>query len=108
MRVGDLPTPALVVDLDVVDGNIDAMAAVRPGAALRSHVKAHKCTALARYLADRSGSTTFCCATAREMRGMVDAGLGDDLLLANETLDVGRLGGLAAAAALIVLREGRA
>lgn len=99
MRVGDLPTPALVVDLDAVDRNVDVMAAVRPGPMLRSHVKAHKCTALARHVAERSGSTGFCCATVREMRGMVDAGLGDDLLLANETLDADRLGDLAAGAA---------
>ena len=67
MRVGDLPTPALVVDLDAVDRNVDVMAAVRPGPMLRSHVKAHKCTALARHVAERSGSTGFCCATVREM-----------------------------------------
>ena len=99
MRVQDVPTPALVIDLDRLDHNIDAMAAVRPGGALRSHVKAHKSTALARHLAERSGSTAFCCATVREMVGMAVAGLGDDLLLANETIDVGRLTHLASTAA---------
>lgn len=99
MRRDELPTPALVIDLDALDHNIDAMAAVRPGRTLRSHVKAHKCTGLARYLAQRVGSDTFCCATVREMRGMVDAGLGLDLLLANETVDVARLTGLAAVSA---------
>jgi D-serine deaminase-like pyridoxal phosphate-dependent protein len=89
--VHDLPTPALVVDVDLLDANIDAMAAVRPGPALRPHVKAFKSTALARHVAERAGHRTFCCATLREVEGMVDAGLGDDLLLANETLDADRL-----------------
>ena len=91
MLVHDLPTPALVVDVDVLDANIDAMAAARPGPALRPHVKAFKSTALARHVADRGGHRTFCCATLREVEGMADAGLGDDLLLANETLDADRL-----------------
>lgn len=99
MRTQDLPTPALIIELDALDHNIDAMARVRPGAALRSHVKAHKCTELARYAAERSGSTAFCCATVREMIGMAEAGLGADLLLANETLDVDRLRRLAGAGA---------
>jgi D-serine deaminase-like pyridoxal phosphate-dependent protein len=41
------------------------------------------------------GHTGFCAATPREIEGMVAAGLGDDLLLANETLDTARLGALA-------------
>jgi D-serine deaminase-like pyridoxal phosphate-dependent protein len=89
--VHDLPTPALVVDVDVLDANIDAMAAARPGPALRPHVKAFKSTTLARHVADRGGHRSFCCATLREMEGMAAAGLGDDLLLANETLDADRL-----------------
>ncbi|UDY35652.1 alanine racemase [Dermatobacter hominis] len=91
MDVHDLPTPALVVDVDVLDANIDAMAAVRPGPALRPHVKAFKSTALARHVAERGGHRSFCCATLREVEGMADAGLGEDLLLANETLDADRL-----------------
>ena len=55
--------------------------------ALRPHVKAFKSTALARRLAD-AGHPTFCCATVREMVGMAEAGLGEDLLLANESLDL--------------------
>lgn len=91
MNVHDLPTPALVVDLDVLDANIDTMAAARPGRSLRPHVKAFKSTVMARHVADRGGHEAFCCATLREMEGMASAGLGEDLLLANETLDVDRL-----------------
>lgn len=94
MKVQDLPTPALVVDGATLDHNIDVMAAARPGAALRPHVKAFKSTSLARHVATRGGHRSFCCATLREMDGMAAAGLGDDLLLANETLDARRLGSL--------------
>jgi D-serine deaminase-like pyridoxal phosphate-dependent protein len=93
VRLDDLPTPALVVDLDAFDRNVATMADSWPGASLRPHVKAFKSTALAQRLAD-AGHRGFCCATIREMEGMAAAGLGDDLLLANEVLDARRLGAL--------------
>jgi D-serine deaminase-like pyridoxal phosphate-dependent protein len=83
--VHELPTPALVVDLDRFDANVATMAARWPGTRLRPHVKAFKSTALARRLHD-AGHTAFCCATVREVEGMAAAGLGDDLLLANEVV----------------------
>lgn len=91
VNVHDLPTPAVVVDLAALDHNIDAMSQQRPGAALRPHVKAFKSTELARYVADRGSHHRFCCATLREMEGMAAAGLGEDLLFANETLDTARV-----------------
>lgn len=60
---------------------------------MRPHVKAHKCTELARRQAE-AGHANFCCATLREMEGMAAAGLGEDLLLANEVVDAKRLSGL--------------
>src|SRR5215468_136809 len=69
------------------------MAAALSGTRLRPHVKAHKCTALARRQAAH-GHRTFTCATIREVEGLVAAGLGDDVLLANEVLDARRLGAL--------------
>jgi len=94
--VHELPTPALIIDGDVLDHNLTAMAGTRPGSALRPHVKAHKCTALAG-MQHAVGHTGFTCATPREVLGMAQAGLGDDLLLANEVLDPARLSALAAA-----------
>lgn len=96
MDLHDVPTPALVVDHELLSRNLEAMAAARPGAALRPHVKAHKCTALAAAQAAH-GHGTFTCATTREVIGMAAAGLGNDLLLANEVLDVHRLQAMAAA-----------
>ena len=93
--IDDLPTPSLLVERSVFDSNVAAMAAVHPGAALRPHVKAFKSTALAGELA-AAGHHHFCAATIREIEGMAAAGLGTDLLLANEVLDTRRLGVLVA------------
>lgn len=90
MDLTELPTPALIVDDALLQSNIDTMAAALPGARLRPHVKAHKCTSLARRQYD-AGHHSFTCATVREVEGMARAGLGEDLLLANECLDLSRL-----------------
>ena len=100
--VQDLPTPVLVVDTAAFEHNLAAMAGALPGARCRPHVKAHKTTALAREQAAR-GHRTFTCATPREMEGMADAGLGDDLLLANEVVDPDRLRRLAALDARVTI-----
>lgn len=91
--IDQLPTPALVVERSIFDANVAAMAAARPGPRLRPHVKAFKSTALAREL-QSAGHRGFCAATVREVEGMAQAGVGEDLLLANETLDYTRLGRL--------------
>ncbi len=90
MSLHDLSTPALLVDLPALEHNVTTMSEALPGPRLRPHVKAFKSTALARRLAE-AGHRGFCCATTREMVGMAEAGLGDDLLLANELLDPGHL-----------------
>ena len=96
MNANDLPTPSLLVDLAAFDANVATMAKRWPATSLRPHMKAFKSTALARRLA-ANGHTGFCCATVREMEGMAAAGLGDDLLLANEVVGAAaqRLGALA-------------
>jgi len=102
MKTSELTTPALLVDARRLEGNIAAMADALPGARLRPHVKAHKCTGLAhRQLA--AGHAGFTCATVREMEGMARAGLGEDLLLANEVVDATRLGALARADARVTV-----
>ena len=104
MKLAELVTPALVVDVDALEHNLAALAKALPGARLRPHVKAHKCTALARRQA-ALGHRSFTCATAREMEGMAAAGLGEDLLLANEVLDARRLGRLDARVTVAVDSE---
>jgi D-threonine aldolase len=102
VKVRDLPTPALVVDAELLDANLAAMTAALPGARCRPHVKAHKCTELAQRQRD-AGHHGFTCATPREVAGMAAAGLGEDLLLANEVLDPDRLAMLAALEARVTV-----
>jgi len=93
MRIDELQTPALLVERKVLQSNVDVMASELPGPRLRPHVKAHKCTELARVQL-AAGHHSFTCATIREVEGMAAAGLGADLLLANEVLAAHRLGAL--------------
>ncbi len=102
MKTSQLTTPALVVDAPGLEANLRTMAQALPGSRLRPHVKAHKCTALAARQA-ALGHTSFTCATVAEMEGMARAGLGDDLLLANEVVDATRLGALARAGARVTV-----
>ena len=99
--IADLPTPALVVELGALERNLASMDAVLPGTRLRPHVKAFKRTELAKRLAV-DGHTGFCAATPREIEGLVAAGLTDDLLLANESFDLTRLGALSGQANITV------
>ncbi len=101
-KVWDLPTPALLVDGEALEDNIAVMASVLPGDRLRPHVKAHKCTGIARRQA-AAGHQAFTCATIRECEGLAAAGLGTDLLLANEVLDARRLGDLVRAGSRVTV-----
>ena len=102
--IDDLPTPALLLDAATLDHNLKVMSEALPGPRLRPHVKAHKCSELARRQS-KLGHRGFTCATVREMEGLARAGLGDDLLLANEVLDARRLGALDARVTVAVDSE---
>ena len=102
MNIADVTTPALLVDHGALERNLDAMAAAWPERTLRPHVKAHKTTGIARRQAAR-GHTGFTCATVREVEVMAAAGLGEDLLLANEVADARRLGAVVAAGARVTV-----
>ena len=98
----ELVTPALVVEASALDHNLATMTAALPGDRLRPHVKATKSTALAKRQ-HAAGHVKFTCATVREVEGMAAAGLGDDLLLANEVVDATRLGKVAASGARVTV-----
>jgi D-serine deaminase-like pyridoxal phosphate-dependent protein len=104
MNVNELQTPALLIDSGMLESNISTMAKSLPGPRLRPHVKAHKCTSLARMQSEH-GHHHFTCATIREVEGMAKAGLGEDLLLANEVLDTRRLAALEARVTVAVDSE---
>ncbi len=102
VRTTDLTTPALLLDHGSLTHNIALMASRHPGPRLRPHVKAHKSTALALRQAE-AGHLGFTCATIREIEGMAAAGLGHDLLLANEVIDARRLGAVVATGARVTV-----
>ena len=96
--VADLATPALVVDLPVLDRNIAAMARFFADGPcrLRPHVKAHKTPAIARRQLAAGSCVGLTCATVAEAEAM--ASLCDDILLANEVIGEGKWTRLAALA----------
>ncbi len=100
--VSDLSTPALVLDREAFDGNLQRMSTALPGDSLRPHVKAHKCTEIAR-AQEAVGHRKFCAATPKEIIGLARAGVGSDLLLANETIETRRLADLAALGEIVTV-----
>ena len=73
---GALNTPVLVLDLDILDRNIAAMAALAKahGVSLRPHAKTHKSVDIAeRQLA--AGAVGLCCAKIGEAEVLADGGI---------------------------------
>ena len=81
MRIEDLDTPALTVDLDAVERNIASVQARcdEAGLALRPHIKTHKLPALA-HLQVRAGAVGIACQKLGEAEVMSAAGLRDILM----------------------------
>jgi D-serine deaminase-like pyridoxal phosphate-dependent protein len=78
MTIYDLPTPALLADLDALERNIARMQARCDalGVALRPHVKTHKCVEIGRLQRYR-GARGITVATLEEARAFADAGFDD-------------------------------
>lgn len=86
MGVEELDTPALIVDLDILERNIAKMAdffAGRP-AALRPHSKTHKTPAIAQMQLG-AGAIGITCAKVGEAEAMAEAGI-RDILIANQVV----------------------
>jgi D-serine deaminase-like pyridoxal phosphate-dependent protein len=81
MTLRDLPTPALLVDLDVFEGNLTKMAAhaAAAGKKLRPHAKAHKCLEAARRQM-AAGACGLCVATVAEAEYLAAGGIRGHLL----------------------------
>src|SRR3954452_14193359 len=77
----DLPTPALLVDLDRLEANLKAMAdhCRRAGCGVRPHAKTHKCPEIARRQV-AAGAAGVSVATVPEAEAMVAAGIKGVLL----------------------------
>jgi D-serine deaminase-like pyridoxal phosphate-dependent protein len=87
----DLPTPALLVDLDRFESNLEAMAGHcrREGCHLRPHAKTHKCPEVARRQI-AAGARGISTATVPEAEAMVAAGL-PGVLLTSPIIETGKI-----------------
>jgi D-serine deaminase-like pyridoxal phosphate-dependent protein len=81
--VNEVPTPALVIDLDVFERNLATLASFMRGktTGFRPHGKAHKCPAIAK-LQLASGAHGICAAKLGEAEVFVNGGVTDVLLTA--------------------------
>ena len=71
-----LATPALILDLNAFDRNLDALTMFcgQAGLRMRPHAKSHKCSEIAkRQIA--AGAIGVCCATLKEAEVMIGAGV---------------------------------
>lgn len=78
MKKHEIPTPALVVDLDKLRRNIDDMAerARKAGMDLRPHIKTHK-TPIIAHMQVKAGAVGIVCAKLGEAEVMAQAGIDD-------------------------------
>ncbi len=87
MPVADIDTPALVVDVDAYEHNLDLMARTLAGSPvrLRGHAKTHKCPVVALHQIAR-GAVGSCCQKVSEAEAMVAGGV-RNVLVSNEIVD---------------------
>src|SRR5689334_5541603 len=81
MRIADLETPAVLVDLDVMEANIQRLQSYlsQHGIANRPHIKTHKLPAIA-HLQIEAGAVGITCQKLGEAEVMAEAGIKDIFL----------------------------
>lgn len=97
MRLEEVDTPALILDLDAFETNVKRLAdAVPRRVRVRAHAKTHKCPEIGkRQIA--AGAVGVCCQKVSEAEAMVDGGI-KDVLVSNEIVGAAKLERLAALA----------
>ena len=85
--IGDIDTPALVLDLDAFEANLDSFhrQAAAAGLKVRSHGKAHRCPAIALRQIE-AGAIGVCVQKVGEAEGFAAAGV-RDVLVSNQIID---------------------
>jgi D-serine deaminase-like pyridoxal phosphate-dependent protein len=98
VRISEIPTPALVLDLAAMERNIARMAAffAEGTCRLRPHFKAHKTPEIARRQLAAGSCTGLTCATVDEAE--IAASICDDVLIANEVVAPSKCARIAALA----------
>ena len=101
-----LDTPALVVDLDILDANIARAAEIgrAAGARLRPHIKTHRMLEVARRQIG-AGASGICCAKTGEAEVFADGGI-DDIFIANQVVGATKFRRLRALAKRVRLAVG--
>lgn len=96
-RLEDVDTPALVLDLDAFERNLQTLVgSVEDKVRIRPHAKTHKCPDVAkRQIA--LGAVGMCCQKVAEAEAMVEGGIAD-VLVSNEIVGAPKLARLAALA----------
>jgi 3-hydroxy-D-aspartate aldolase len=97
MRLEEVDTPALILELDAFETNLRRLAeAVRDRVRVRAHAKTHKCPEIAkRQIA--AGAIGVCCQKVSEAEALVEGGI-HDVLVSNEIVGAAKLARLAALA----------
>jgi len=97
MRLEQVDTPALILDLDAFESNVKRLAAAVAGRVrVRAHAKTHKCPEIGkRQIA--AGAVGICCQKVSEAEAMVEGGIAD-VLVSNEIVGAPKLERLAALA----------
>ena len=92
MKLHEIPTPALVIDLRAMERNIQRMADYYAGRTckLRPHFKAHKTPAIAKRQLAAGSCTGLTCATVGEAEIVARERLCDEILIANEIIGPGK------------------
>jgi len=105
--VSAVDTPALVVDLDAMERNLERMAsfARSAGVRLRPHAKMHKSAELARRQI-AAGAVGVCVQKTSEAEALGRAGI-DDVYISNEVIAPGKLARVGALAYDLARRGGR-
>jgi 3-hydroxy-D-aspartate aldolase len=88
MDAQDICTPALIVDLDAFEHNIEVMHQyiVAKGLRHRAHAKTHKSVDIALYQIEHGGACGVCCQKVSEAEAMVAGGI-KDVLVSNQVVD---------------------
>lgn len=99
--IHDLPTPTLLLDLDALEHNINVIAGHYETTAtkLRPHGKNHKSPWVLEQQINAAGTVGgVCAAKVSEAEVFVDAGLVDNVLIANQVVDAAKIDRLCALA----------
>jgi D-serine deaminase-like pyridoxal phosphate-dependent protein len=98
----EIPTPALLVDLDAFEANLKAMAehCRKAGCQFRPHAKTHKCPEIARRQV-QSGAVGICVATVPEAEAMAAASI-PGVLLTSPIMEPAKIARMVA-----IVRQGR-